>query len=328
MDTGMLNSRAPEVSVVIVCMNRPDNLYPCLRSIRKYCSVSHEVLVVAYLFSGDNLSRAKADFPEVSFIESNETRGFSENNNLALKLARGRFCFVLNDDTELHSDVIGRLVADFGRLPHTAAIVTPKLLNADGSLQLCGRPPYPPVYYVLQQWHLHKEPKDDTAGKFPVFDEVFETSNISGAAFLIKTEMLRELGWFDERYFFTPEDIALSCKARKMGYGVYVDRGAEVVHKWKTTASRMSVAVRPAAVRGSLMFFSGGSALRYFFLAAPVWLAESAKAFKAMVRFRFDPSEENRIKLQTFRAIRSSIFSGKTPKQLFVENSRAERKKA
>lgn len=310
----------PEVSVVIVCMNRPDNLYPCLRSMEEHCSVSHEIIVVAYLFSSENLSRVRADFPQVVFVESTETRGFSENNNLALKLARGRFCFVLNDDTELHSDAIGRLVADFGRLPQTAAIVTPKLLNADGSLQLCGRPPYPPANYVLQQWHLYSEPKDDTVGKQPVFDEVFETSNISGAAFLIKTEVFRKLGWFDERYFFTPEDIALSCLVRKTGYGVYVDRKAEVVHKWKATASRMSVAVRPSAVRGSLIFFSGGSALRYFLLAVPVWLSESAKAFKAWIRFMLDRSDENGTKLRTFMAIRAAIFSGKTPKQLFVEN--------
>lgn len=312
----------PEVSIVIVCMNRPDNLYPCLRSIEQHCRISHEILVVAYLFPAESLSRVRHDFPEVRFVESNETRGFSENNNLALKLARGRFCFVLNDDTEIHSDVIGRLAADFGNLPDTAAIVTPRLLNADGSLQLCGRPPYPPIYYVLQQWHLHSEPKDDTVGKRPVFGEVFETSNISGAAFLIKTDVFRELGWFDERYFFTPEDIALSCLARRRGYGVYVDRGAEVVHKWKATASRMSVAVRPAAVRGSLIFFSGGSALKYFLLAVPVWLSESAKALKARVRFCIDRSDENLVKLQTFMAIRSAIFSGKTPKQLFVENSR------
>ena len=48
---------APEVSVVIVCMNRPDNLYPCLESISAHCGVSHEILVVAYLFSEEILSQ-------------------------------------------------------------------------------------------------------------------------------------------------------------------------------------------------------------------------------------------------------------------------------
>ncbi len=314
-----LVSDRPEVSVVIVCMNRLDNLYPCLVSLRAHTSVSFEALVVAYMFSEENLARVRADFPWAQFIESREIRGFSENNNLALCQARGRFCFVLNDDTEIREDVIGKLVADFARLPENAAIVTPRLLNADGSLQLCGRPPYPAIYYALQQWHLHREPIDDTVGKTPIFDEVYPTSNISGAAFLIKTGVFRELGWFNERYFFTPEDIALSTLARSRGWGVWVDRAAAVVHKWRTTAGRLSPAVRPAAVRGSLIFFSGGSGFRYFLLGLAVWTAESSKRLKAALRYRLHPTEENRIKLLTFRHISCSIFTRRSPKELFTK---------
>ena len=91
-----------DVSIIIVCMNRPDNLYPCLESIRKTTvKVTYEVLVVAYMYDPAGLVKAREDFPWVDFIESNEIRGFSENNNLALKQAKGRYCFVLNDDTEL-----------------------------------------------------------------------------------------------------------------------------------------------------------------------------------------------------------------------------------
>ena len=310
---------APLVSIVIVCMNRMDNLYPCLQGLRAHTTVPYECFVVAYRFSPENLEKAKADFPWVSWVVSDEVRGFSENNNLALRQARGRFCFVVNDDTEMHEDVVGALVRDFDRLPQDAAIVSPRLLNADGSLQLCGRPPYPSRYYVLQQWHLHQEPIDDTVGKAPVFDEVFRTSNITGAAFLIRTDLFRELGWFDETYFFTPEDIALSTLARKCGYGVYVDRGVTIVHKWRTTATRMSPAIRPAAVRGSLIFFSGGSRVKYFLLALPVWLAESSKRAKAALRLRREPTEANRIAWETFRNISRSIFTRLSPKQLFLK---------
>lgn len=307
----------PEVSIVIVCMNRLDNLYPCLSSIREHCLLGYETLVVAYRISEENLAKLREDFPWVTFIESKETRGFSENNNLALAQAQGRYCFVLNDDTVMNMDVIGRLVEDFAKLPQDAAIVTPKLLNADGTLQLCGRPHYPARKYVLQQWHLYKEPIDNVSGKSPVFDQVYSTFNISGAAFLIKTDIFRELGWFDETYFFTPEDIALSTLARKKGYGVYVDAAAEIVHKWRTTASRLSPCVRPAAVRGSLIFFSGGSKLKYFLLALPVWVSESLKWAKASIQHRRNPVAEKRIQVQTYRHISQSIFTTKTPKEIF-----------
>ena len=45
----------PLVSIVIVCMNRLDNLYPCLESIRKWTGVPYDTLVTAYLFEPQNL---------------------------------------------------------------------------------------------------------------------------------------------------------------------------------------------------------------------------------------------------------------------------------
>lgn len=298
-------------------MNRMDNLYPCLQSIRNHTGVSYETFVVAYLFDKTDLARAKEDFPWVTFIESDDIRGFSENNNLALRRAQGRFCFVLNDDTEFSEPVIDTLVEDMARLPESAAIVSPRLLNADGSLQLCGRPPYPSRYYALQQWHLHKEPIDDTLGKTPVFGSVFPTSNITGACFLIKRDVFESLGWFDEVYFFTPEDIALSTLARERGHTVWVDSGTCITHKWKTTASRISPAVRPTAVKGSLIFFGRHSKAARLGLSVIVWLAEYTKRVKASLRYKLDPTEENLIKLKTFRNITAEIFSRLTPKEIF-----------
>ena len=307
----------PDVSIVIVCMNRTDNLYPCLQSIRDNTGVSYECLVIAYMFDPVALAKAKEDFPWAEFIESNEIRGFSENNNLALRRARGRFCFVLNDDTEFSTPVIDSLMADFEHLPKNTAIVSPRLVNADGSLQLCGRPPYPARNYLLQQWHRYSEPIDNVSGRQPEFGQVYRSWNITGACFLIRTEIFEQLGWFDETYFFTPEDIALGTLAVNSGYTLWVDAAVEVTHKWRTTASRISPAVRPAAVKGSLLFFSGGSRLRYFLLATGVWFAEFSKRVKARIRWQRSRTEEDRIKLQTFRNITANIFNRLTPKEIF-----------
>ena len=295
---------APLVSIVIVCMNRMDNLYPCLEGLRAHTGVPYECFVVAYRFSPENLAKAQADFPWVHWVVSDEVRGFAENNNLALRQARGRYCFPLNDDTEIGEDVVGALVRDMERLPEDAAIVSPRLLNADGSLQLCGRPDYPAFKYVLQQWHLYSEPTDNGSG-------LFRTFNASGAAFLIKTSIFKELGWFDERYFFTPEDIALTTLARRRGYSVWCDADASVIHKWRTTSSPLAPAVRPCAIRGSLIFFADGSPLRYFCLGLGVWAAEMAKRIKA----RFSGNKTDYI---TYKHNTRSIFTRLTPKEIFA----------
>lgn len=313
----------PLVSVVIVCMNRPDNLYPCLESLLQQTKgVELEVLVVAYLYDKAALAQARMDFPSVRFMVNDDIAGFSENNNIALREASGEFCFVLNDDTQMPEDTISRLVCDFSRLESmpgipAPAIVSPKLLNADGSLQLLGRPSHDAWHYLLQQFHLWREPADNVSGQKPVFDEVCQTYDITGAAFLIRTSIFRELGWFDEKYFFTPEDMALSSLARSKGYGVYVDGSVSVVHKWKTTSSRMLRATRPAAVKGSVLFFGGRL---WPLLGVAVWMSETLKMVKAWLRMKSDPSENNRTAYLTFRNISRSIFARETTKETFSKH--------
>ena len=89
-----MNYNMFDVSIIIVCMNNLSNLIPCLDSIKKYTSLSYETIVVAYMFSPENLSYIKQNYPWIKIIESKEIRGFSENNNLAIKIAKGKYCFI------------------------------------------------------------------------------------------------------------------------------------------------------------------------------------------------------------------------------------------
>lgn len=247
-----------EVSIVIVCMNNLRNLYPCLDSIKKYTSISYETLVVAYLFDKGNLEKAISDYPWVTFIESNRTRGFSENNNIALKQAKGKYCFILNDDTEMTMPVIDLLVNDIRKLPENVATISPTVIYPDGNIQFCGRPPKNWITFILQMLHLW----DEHHGKYVNQKGVFRSYNIVGAAFLIKTDVFRKYGWFDETYFFCPEDIALSTLLNKEGYGCYVDSDVRLIHHGGMTYKSVSwaqTATLPAACRGNLLFYSKGN---------------------------------------------------------------------
>lgn len=255
-----------EVSIVIVCMNNLDNLYPCLKSIQKYTMLDYETFVVAYLFSRENLNKIKSDYPWVTLIESNVIRGFSENNNLALRQAKGKYCLVLNDDTEIISSAIEKLVETIESLPERVAVVSPLLYLYDGTIQFCGRPPITMVNYILSLFKLWDERK--TKSQYINKDGVFKTYNITGAAFLIKRSVFEEVGWFDERFFFTPEDIALSTKLNKLGYECYVNTNAKLIHyEGKTRKSSMSYAsIKPASLRGNLIYYANGSLFIYVLL--------------------------------------------------------------
>ena len=304
------------VSVVIVCMNRPDLLDPCLESLYARNRTELDVWVVAYLFTEENLVHLRACWPSVKVVESRELRGFSENNNLALRQISGDYCFIVNDDTLQSMPVVDALLADFDRLPEDAAVVSPKIVFPDGRVQTCGRAPWTAWRYVRHYLHLVDE---TVPTPWSMQEGLFRTWTVNGACFLIRTSVFREAGWFDETYTFTPEDIALGHKVNDLGYTVWADADVEITHLAGGTVSRLEAAIKPTRVRGALQFYSGGNPLKYFLLGSFVWCVEALRRLKYLFADRSDPSSRAAVMYATAKNVMRSVFTKRTSKEIFTK---------
>lgn len=315
-----------EVSVIIVSMNRPELLSGCLDTLR--IAAPHEILVVAHRYTPENLAAVRARYPDVRFIVSDAPAGFSENNNLALREARGRYCFIVNDDTTQQMPVVDRLLADFTRLPAAAAAVSPKIVFPDGRIQTLGRAPWTPCRYLRHYLHLVDETRPT---KWSMQEGLFETRTLNGACFLIRTDAFRAVGWFDERFFFTPEDIALGDALRAHGYSVWADADVEITHLAGMTVgssaarrvSPMEAVIKPVRVRGALIHYSRGNAFRYAAMAGFIWLVELLRGLKYSLFTRpccrRDPVSVAAIRLRTARNVRRrALFTRRSPKDIFL----------
>lgn len=307
-----------DVSIVIVCMNNLKNLYPCLNSIKQYTSCSYEVLVTAYLFDKANLAQAKLDFPWVVFIESNEIRGFAENNNLALKRAKGKYCFVLNDDTVFPMPVADMLLQDFEKI-QDADVIVPFTYFPDDTIQCAGRPKHTALTHILFLLRLWNE--RNVKSKYVNQKGIFQTYNVLGAAFMIKTDFFRDLGWFDEKYFFTPEDIALSTLVNERGGKVYADSNIKLYHYEGGTSSvsYVKVATLPAGTRGTLIFFSRGNRLKYFLLSVPEFMYSLAKYGQMFVKYHFKRKLSYKVEMIGFLNCLRSIYTTLSTKEIFIK---------
>lgn len=304
------------VSVVIVSMNRPDLLYPCLEGLYAQTKAPLEVWVVAYLYSEENLARLKVDWPAAKVVESRELRGFSENNNLALRQITGDYCFIVNDDTLMTMPVVDALLADFDRLPADAAIVSPKIVFPDGRVQTCGRAPWTAWRYLKHYLHLVDETKPSA---WSMKEGLFRTWTVNGACFLIRTDVFREAGWFDETYVFTPEDVALGHLVNDLGYTVWADADVVITHLAGGTVSRLEAAIKPTRVRGALQFYSGGNPVKYALLGGFVWCVEALRRLKYRFADRSDPASHAAIMDATARNVMRSVFTKRTSKEVFVQ---------
>ena len=305
-----------KVSIVIVCMNNLKNLYPCLDSIYKHTSIDYEVLVVAYKFSNENLEKLTSKYPWVKIVISNEIRGFAENNNLALKQAEGEYCFVLNDDTYFDTPVIDQLYYSMLAMPDVA-IMSPNLYYPDGREQFLGRPKLNAKTFMLTSLKIWGE--ENMRSCYRGETGIYDIENISGAAFMIKTDVFKKLGWFDETYFFSPEDFALSTLTRKKGYRICQNSDVHITHIASGTSSAVNTATLPASVKGHLIYYSEGKQWKYIMLSAFDFLLVLLKCMVYGLAYAIKRNNKHKIYAIGEWNSLYAICSSKSPKEIFVK---------
>ena len=219
---------------------------------------------------------------------------------------------MLNDDTFIDTPVIDELVETFNATE--ASIVSPNILYPDGSDQCCGRPKINWVHYILKEFKLWSENKPS---KHTNQQGVFQSYNVLGAAFMIKTAVFKELGWFDERYFFCPEDLALSTAANKRGYHVVVNSDVKLYHiGGGSTWSKISAATKPASMKGSLIFHADSSKIKRFIIEISQIISNGIRYLYYLMLCLLKGKFSND-RTVVFKNSLSSVFMKKTPKELF-----------
>ncbi|MBV6479470.1 MAG: hypothetical protein HGGPFJEG_02244 [Ignavibacteria bacterium] len=226
-----------DVSVVIVNYNVKDLVDNCISSIYKANSGKYAIEI---FFVDNNSIDGSADhitakYPEVKVIRNDVNIGFSKANNMALKLASGKYLLILNPDTLLEEGTFERLIEFCGRHIDAGA-VTSKLILANGKLDSACRRSFPTLSVALSRiTGLSKLfPKSKIFGKYNLtyLDEniTHETDAICGAFMFIPKKVLEETGLFDEDYFMYGEDLDLCFRIKKKGYKIYYFPEVTTIH--------------------------------------------------------------------------------------------------
>jgi N-acetylglucosaminyl-diphospho-decaprenol L-rhamnosyltransferase len=217
-----------DVSVVVVTWNALTYLERCLESVRGY-----ETIVVDNGSTDGTVELVRERFPDVRLIEQ-ENRGMGGGNNAGMRAASGRYAFLLNADAWVVGDAVERLVAVADEHPD-AAIVGPRLLNPDGSLQRSVRGD--PTLWRLATEYLFLRKLGPRSSLFNAFygggfahDEMRTVESLLGAALLVRRQTADAVGLFDENFFMFSEETDWLYRFRQAGWSVLFFPGAEVVH--------------------------------------------------------------------------------------------------
>lgn len=236
----------PRIAVVIVSWNVRDLLAACLTSL--YADLGRAGLE-AQVWVVDNASvdgspeMVRSQFPQVHLIANRYNLGFAAGNNQALReilalspsLEIGEDAvLLLNPDTEVQPGALAALV-DWLETAPRAAVIGARLFYGDGSFQHSAFRfprlmqiafdlfPLPPRLYESR-----------LNGRYPRawYDRgvPFEIDHPLGAAMLVRSAAIRQVGLLDEGFHMYCEEIDWCMRMRAAGWRIYCVPRAHILH--------------------------------------------------------------------------------------------------
>lgn len=154
----------------------------------------------------------------VEYRHMGRNLGYGAAHNIALRETKAEYHLVLNSDIILRAEDVDAMVSHMAEHTEIAAMM-PHVVGPDGRYQgLCRTLPSP--WDLIRRRFLHLSSRNVIAERdIPV--QGLDIPYLSGCFMLLRTEAVRRVGYFDERFFMYPEDIDLSRRLHETGRTLY-----------------------------------------------------------------------------------------------------------
>jgi N-acetylglucosaminyl-diphospho-decaprenol L-rhamnosyltransferase len=210
----------------VVNTNGRDFLLACLAAIERTHpdGVAHEVLVLDNASDDGSAEAVRERHPGVRLFALKRRTGKAENDSLLLREARGRYCLLLNEDSEPQPgcarELLDTLDADAG-----AAAAGAQLLTSDGEPTACAwRLPDVP-WALAAAVFLHDRVAVQSRG-----DGVREVGWVQSSAMLVRRDAAERVGWLDPDFFVYSDETDFCKRLRDAGWRILFAPEARAVH--------------------------------------------------------------------------------------------------
>jgi N-acetylglucosaminyl-diphospho-decaprenol L-rhamnosyltransferase len=226
----------PSLSIIIVAYKSRDEIGPCLASLpRALDGRAVEVIVVDNSLGDGAGGIVQRDFPWAGYIAAERNLGFGRANNVGYARSRGECVLFLNPDTVCNESALAHCVARVCA-ERDIGLISPKLVLADGMMDPACRRSIPtlwdgfcrasglaaafPRMKLFADYNLTWRPDDGT----------YEVGAINGAFMLVRREVLKKVGVFDENFFMYGDDLDLCVRMARAGYKIIYDGRVQIMH--------------------------------------------------------------------------------------------------
>lgn len=225
----------PQISFITICYNGLEDTCQLIESLQAHVqSVSYEIIVVDNASRTDEAVAIKRRYPSVIAIRSEANLGFSGGNNVGIKVAKGQYIFLINNDTYIETDGFSYLIERIESRPEIGA-VSPKICFGfpPRNIQFAG-------FTALSGITLRNSPIGLGCPDDGSFDSPHPTPYLHGAAMMVKREVIEKVGLMPEIYFLYYEEIDWCTHMTNAGYELWYEPRCTIFHKESQSTGSLS----------------------------------------------------------------------------------------
>ena len=210
-----------KISIVILNYNAGELLEKCISSVMKSNYKNFEIILVDNASKDESHKECKNKFPKIKLIENNENLGYCEGNNIGLKQVDGKYCIILNPDTEVESNWINEFLREYKN--HGEGLYQPKLLATSDKTRINSGGNMMNIFGF--GYSLGKGKKDSEE-----FNKFKSINYASGACLFTSKKILDKIGFFDPYLFAYHDDLELGWRAAELGIKSFYAPSIVVYH--------------------------------------------------------------------------------------------------
>jgi N-acetylglucosaminyl-diphospho-decaprenol L-rhamnosyltransferase len=216
----------PTLSYCVVNTNGREYLLACLAAIERThpAGVEREILVLDNASEDGSADAVRGLGGEIRLIGLDQRTGKAENDSTLMREAQGRYCLLLNEDSELRPGAVAALLAALDADPKAAA-ATPQLLDSDGD-------PVPSAWRfpgvgtaAIGALFLHRRFTVQSAGSETRWVDWAQSS-----ALMVRREAAAAVGYMDPAFFVYYDECDFAKRLADAGWHSLFVPSPEAVH--------------------------------------------------------------------------------------------------
>ena len=250
-----------DLSIVIVSFHGRELLQRCLSSVYEHTTgIEFEIIVVDNASEDGTPEMVLAEFPRATLIRRSSNAGFAYAANEGVAVARGSHILLLNPDAEFTGNGMPTMIEYLAKHPDIA-VLAPKILDPDGSLQLSCRtfPGFSTALFNRYSLFTRLFGRNRFSQRYLMTDfdhtQIADVDWASAACWLLPKRAIEKIGPLDEGYFWTIEDVDYCQRVHRAGMRVVYFPSVAVLHHIGASSASVPSKAITARHRGMWRYY-------------------------------------------------------------------------